>query len=101
MLHFCRYFTAGGSPDTAVDLLSSNYSALAQLANFLAELQIMAGIDIKEVQDVVENHLKLMIIKYFDPKRADSIFTDEGEVGRQTTLIMLTKNVRFFSLLLG
>ncbi|CAD5115408.1 DgyrCDS4385 [Dimorphilus gyrociliatus] len=74
-----QYFTAGGSPDTAVDLLSSNYSALAQMANFLAELQIMAGIDIKEVQDVVENHLKSMIIKYFDPKRADSIFTDEGE----------------------
>lgn len=37
--------------------------------------------DIKIVQEMVENHLKSMIMKHFDPKKADSIFTDEGEVG--------------------
>lgn len=36
--------------------------------------------DIKIVQEMVENHLKSMIMKHFDPKKADSIFTDEGEV---------------------
>lgn len=68
------------------------------MANFLAELQIMAGIDIKEVQDVVENHLKSMIIKYFDPKRADSIFTDEGEVGQITRInfFLCVKEFLFF-----
>lgn len=29
---------------------------------------------------MVENHLKDMILKTFDPKRADTIFTEEGEV---------------------
>ena len=39
-----------------------------------------SGVDIKDVQQLVENHLTEMILKYFDPKKADSIFTDEGEV---------------------
>ena len=33
-----------------------------------------------EVQDVVEQHLKDMILKHFDPKKADSIFTAAGQV---------------------
>lgn len=41
---------------------------------------LFLGVDIKVVQEMVENHLKTMIIKHFDPKKADSIFTDEGEV---------------------
>lgn len=32
-----------------------------------------------QVQGLVEDHLKQMILKQFDPKKADSIFTDEGE----------------------
>ena len=38
------------------------------------------GVDIKEVQEMVEGHLKEMIFKHFDPKKADSIFSDEGAV---------------------
>lgn len=37
--------------------------------------------DIKEVQNMVERHLLDMIFKNFDPKKADSIFTNSGEVG--------------------
>jgi len=33
---------------------------------------------ISEVQSLVEDHLKHMIIKRFDPKKADSIFADEA-----------------------
>ena len=40
----------------------------------------LIGVGIKEVQEMVENHLKAMILKHFDPKKADSIFSDEGEV---------------------
>lgn len=29
---------------------------------------------------MVENHLKDMILKSFDPKKADTIFTEEGKV---------------------
>ncbi len=38
------------------------------------------GCDVSEVQDMVESHLKDMILKYFDPKKADSIFTAAGQV---------------------
>jgi negative elongation factor C/D len=39
-----------------------------------------SGADIKDVQELVEEHLKQMILKHFNPKKADSIFSDEGEV---------------------
>ncbi|XP_063439712.1 negative elongation factor D-like [Mytilus trossulus] len=73
------FLQAGGSPEKVVELLSENYKAVAQTVNLLAEWLIQAGVDIKVVQEMVENHLKTMIIKHFDPKKADSIFTDEGE----------------------
>ena len=76
----CRFLQAGGSPEKVVELLSDNYTAVAQTVNLLAEWMIQAGVDIKDVQEMVENHLKEMILKTFDPKKADSIFSDEGEV---------------------
>ncbi len=36
--------------------------------------------EITDVQAMVENHLKDMILKSFDPKKADTIFTEEGKV---------------------
>lgn len=50
----------------------------------------LPGINIKVVQEMVENHLQDMILKHFDPKKADSIFTDEGEVCRNDNLFTLT-----------
>ncbi|KAG7163908.1 Negative elongation factor D-like [Homarus americanus] len=38
-----------------------------------------AGASINDVQAMVENHLKQMILKTFDPKKADTIFTEEGD----------------------
>lgn len=38
------------------------------------------GVRVNNVQAMVENHLKEMILKTFDPKKADTIFTEEGEV---------------------
>lgn len=40
----------------------------------------VAGVKVTEVQAMVENHLKDLILKTFDPKKADTIFTEEGEV---------------------
>lgn len=74
-----RYFQAGGSPDQVIELLPENYMGVAQMANLLAEWLLQAGVTVSEVQQMVEFHLKEMIIKHFDPKKADSIFTDEGE----------------------
>lgn len=40
----------------------------------------MLGVEPAQVQERVENHLKSLLIKHFDPQKADSIFTVEGEV---------------------
>ena len=50
------------------------------MANLMAEWLILSGATITDVQKLVENHLKEMILKTFDPKKADTIFTEEGEV---------------------
>lgn len=74
-----KYFQAGGNPEQVIDLLSSNYVAVAQMANLMAEWLILAGAEIQTVQQLVENHLHDMILKTFDPKKADAIFAEEGE----------------------
>ena len=74
-----KYFQAGGNPEQVIDLLSKNYIAVAQMANLMAEWLILAGAEINEVQQQVENHLHDMILKTFDPKKADAIFAEEGE----------------------
>lgn len=40
---------------------------------------VISGVKVTDVQAMVENHLKEMILKNFDPKKADTIFTEEGE----------------------
>merc|ERR1719367_2516206 len=71
-----KYFQAGGNPEQVIDLLSSNYVAVAQMANLMAEWLILAGAEIQTVQQLVENHLHDMILKTFDPKKADAIFAE-------------------------
>ncbi|CAG7833536.1 unnamed protein product [Allacma fusca] len=74
-----RYFQAGGSPEQVIELLSKNYNAFAQMANLMAEWIMSAGANINEVRTMVESSLRDMIIKTFDPKKADTIFSEEGE----------------------
>ncbi|KAH1029334.1 hypothetical protein HUJ05_002593 [Dendroctonus ponderosae] len=74
-----RYFQAGGNPLQVIEELSHNYTAVAQMANLVAEWLIIGGVKVQDVQAMVENHLKEMILKSFDPKKADTIFTEEGE----------------------
>ena len=40
---YYRYFQAGGNPEQVIELLSHNYSAVAQMANLLAEWLILGG----------------------------------------------------------
>lgn len=82
-----KFFQAGGSPLQVIEELSTNYTAVAQMANLIAEWLIIGGVRVQEVQAMVENHLKDMILKTFDPKTADNIFTQEGE----PTAIWLTQ----------
>lgn len=43
MFNVFRYFRAAGSADDVVQLLSSNYTAVAQMVNLMAELMIQSG----------------------------------------------------------
>lgn len=59
------------------------------MANLLAEWLILAGVCVTDVQAMVENHLKDMILRTFDPKKADTIFTEEGEVNNPVSFAVL------------
>ena len=74
------YFVHGGEPGPVVDLLSDNYTAVAQTVNLLAEWLIISGVSVDDVKYMVENQLRNLIMKYFDPKKADNIFNLEGGV---------------------
>lgn len=74
-----KFLATGGKITRMIDVLADNYSATAQMVNLFAEWLIMTGMEVDEVQQLVEDHLKQMIIKHFDPKKADRIFSDEND----------------------
>ena len=41
---------------------------------------VFSGADVHDVEQIVEDHLKTLIVQNFDAKKADSIFTEEGGV---------------------
>lgn len=89
-----RYFQHGGTPELVINQLSQNYAAIAQMANVLADWLVVWGVEAKDVQAMVENHLKDMILKTFDPKKADTIFTEEGETPSWLTELIEHKTWR-------
>lgn len=40
---YCRYFQSGGNPVQVIEQLSENYTAVAQMANLIAEWLIIGG----------------------------------------------------------
>lgn len=66
------------------------------MANLLAEWLILAGVCVTDVQAMVENHLKDMILRTFDPKKADTIFTEEGEVCFSKFCWIFRKKMKMF-----
>ena len=43
---------------------------------------LLKGYRKKDIHSKVEEHLKGLVLKHFDPKRADLIFTEEGSVSQ-------------------
>ena len=105
---YTRFFEAGGETESLIDLLSDNYIGTAQSANLLANwlivtgdhvreltsaagcwkkdcllFYLLLGADVHDVEQIVEDHLKTLIVQNFDAKKADSIFTEEGGVRPQ------------------
>ena len=74
------YVLKGGTPEDAIQNLSSSYVALAQMVNLLADWMVHLGITPLEIQNLIENHFYSLVIKHFDPKKADKIFNTEGKV---------------------
>ncbi|XP_065314952.1 negative elongation factor D-like isoform X2 [Gordionus sp. m RMFG-2023] len=72
-----RYFEVGGEPEKVVYLLSENYYGTAQMSNILVDLLLFTGCDLKSMQTIIEDHLKELMIKRFNPKMADKIFIQE------------------------
>lgn len=60
----------------------------------------LVGVEPAQVQERVENHLKNLLIKHFDPQKADSIFTVEGEVSFSSWLFQLKSLLLFIMPLL-
>ena len=50
---------------------------------------VSPGASINEVQAMVENHLKSVILKTFDPKKADTIFNEEGDVSNFHFILLI------------
>jgi negative elongation factor C/D len=49
----------------------------------LLTVLLIVGADVHDVEQIVEDHLKTLIVQNFDAKKADSIFTEEGGVRSQ------------------
>ena len=52
---------------------------------------VCAGMKKKEVQAIVEDHLKDLVLKHFDPRKADRIFAEAGSVsdGQRSRIALL------------
>lgn len=57
-IHLCfsRFLQAGGSPEKVVEMLSDNYTAVAQTVNLLAEWLIQAGNVRAYVNNLASSH---------------------------------------------
>ncbi|GFR85343.1 negative elongation factor D [Elysia marginata] len=75
-----RYLQAGGAPSTVVELLSENFTAIAGMVNVTANWLIQTGVPQSTVTSLVEQHMTEMVVKHFDPKKADSIFNSDGNM---------------------
>ena len=73
-----RYFAANREAALAIEALSSSYEGVAQYVNMFAEWLIVLGDQPTSVQELIETHLENIIVKNFDPQKADRIFASEG-----------------------
>ena len=75
-----RFLNNDGNEDKGIRALAASYVGLPNMVNVMIEWLHSAGFRKREIQGMVEEHLKTLIMKHFDPKKADMIFTEEGSV---------------------
>lgn len=86
-----RYLDLGGSEERGMRALAASYVGLPNMVNVMIELLHAAGYRKREIQGMVEEHLKSLVLRHFDPKKADLIFTEEGSVSLFATGTVYTK----------
>lgn len=84
-----RFLNDDGDEEKGVQALAASYIGLPNVVNVMIEWLHSAGFRKREIQGIVEEHLKTLIMKHFDPKKADLIFTEEGSVSPNSMLVEL------------
>lgn len=79
-----RFLSLGGKPADVIKYLSETYRGYAQMSNLICHWLRLIGADDSQIQHVIEENIKGLILQKFDPKRADQIF-EEGAVGYYAT----------------
>ena len=74
---FIRFLDFGGDEEQAVKALAESYVGLPNIVNVMIEWLHAAGYRKREIQNLVEDHLKSVIVRHFDTTKADLIFTEE------------------------
>ena len=74
------FLELGGDRDVAVEYLSTSYAGIPKMINLLIQWLQIAGCKQKEIQAMVEEHFTSVILKHFDPKKADHVLVEGGEV---------------------
>ena len=72
-----RFLDFGGNEDQGVAALAESYVGLPNMVNVMIEWLHAAGYRKREIQNLIEDHLKALIVRNFDTTKADLIFTEE------------------------
>ncbi|XP_065914280.1 negative elongation factor D-like isoform X2 [Dysidea avara] len=76
---FEKFIELGGDQEVAIEYLSSSYAGVPKMVNLLMQWLHIAGCKQKEIQGMVEDHYTSVILKHFDPKKADHVLIEGGE----------------------
>lgn len=60
-----------------VKSLSESYKGYAQMCNLMCNWLKSSGLDDASVNTIVEDQIKTIITEVFDPKKADTIFSEQ------------------------
>ena len=84
-----RFLDNDGDEEKGIRALAGSYVGLPNVVNVMIEWMHSAGFRKREIHGIVEEHLKTLIMKHFDPKKADLIFTEEGSVSLYACVYIL------------
>ncbi|KAL5268651.1 hypothetical protein ACHWQZ_G002490 [Mnemiopsis leidyi] len=75
-----KYFNAGGTPEEVVNVLAESFEGIGNLARQLVLWLEFCGESTSGIESMVEDHVKDLLEEHFDPKKADTIFSEEGDL---------------------